>query len=1252
MDALVIVVVLGLGVGALLAWSGRAARRERERLLQQAVAALQQGQRAMEARIEALEHRARPAAPEASEAPGGPEARVPAAVAAPAPAPAALTPPEPEAPLPTSAAPAPAAPDAIPAAPPASWPAPPTVAPPAPRPAPPRPRAPAAPSAFAVLAARLRSFDWEGKIGVVAFSSIAAVAVIAAAGYFVVYSASHGWLRPPIRLAIALAVGTGLVVASVTRFADRYPRTVQPLAAAGVAVLFFAVFAGHTLWHLLPGLATFGLLAFITAVAVLLAVLRSAMVVAVLGLLGGFAAPFVVRSGENNYLGLFGYLLLLNVALAWVAHRKRWPILSALSLLLTMVYQGGWAARFLRETPLPSALGIFIVFPVVGFAGITLGARRPRTSSAAPSALARWTAVAGAVPPALLALYVAGSADYAAHWPLVLAFAAVVGAGLAVVAAWQGPEWLHLAGGGTVLATLGAFLLRSFDGSQWPGLAGLLAVLVALYLGAPLLLARLGRDFRAEGRLGALVAPLVLAAFAVAAHPASGAAPLRLLAPLLALTAACAAYAVLRGDGLVHLAAGATALLGEAAWSAFHLDASTLLPALLAYAAFAALFLGAPLLAERRGKPLQDGHPGPLLLAALCVLVFVADGAFEAALGTLVGLTGLAALIVAALFLLAARGRSLVLALAGVVLAFLLLALWSVTALAQAVLPGLLAAGALAGVALAGALLVAGRRPGGEADPARRAGPYLALGGHLFVAVVAASRGLAIPAAPWLAVLAVLDLGFVVAALLARRGALAVSAAAASALVLLAHQVGLGLEPPAPAVAGAAALGLAALFLLGWLVARRTGAAPASDLDPFGLAALVAVHGGQIALWLGSLGTTLLPAPFLVGAHLALGAAALAVAWLSSAEAVALVAAGLGAVGGALLAPPLGDRAPEALCLAVPAWLLAVGYPLVRGGRSRAERLPFVGAVVASAAFLLVGRSALVALGAGAYLGALPVVEALALVPHLLLLLRLEPAGARDLGRLATVAAAVLGLVTVAIPFQLEKQWWTIGWALLAAALAWLFGRVPHRGLLAWAAALLTTAFVRMVPFLNPWIFRYHARGQSPILNWFLYAYLLVAGAHLAVAWLLSGADDRLFPRWPRLSALAAAGGGILLFFLVNVEIADLWSQGERITFRFSAGLAPDLSYTIAWAVFAVALLVAGIALRSRAARLSAIALLGVTVLKGGLHDTAHLEGLYRVASLLGLAVALSVVALLLQRFVLHGRDVAASAAPLPPEVP
>lgn len=71
-------------------------------------------------------------------------------------------------------------------------------------------------------------------------------------------------------------------------------------------------------------------------------------------------------------------------------------------------------------------------------------------------------------------------------------------------------------------------------------------------------------------------------------------------------------------------------------------------------------------------------------------------------------------------------------------------------------------------------------------------------------------------------------------------------------------------------------------------------------------------------------------------------------------------------------------------------------------------------------------------------------------------------------------------------------------------------------------------------------------------------------------------------------------------------------------------------------------MLVAGIIAGSRITRVSAIILLTVCILKAFLHDLSRLEGLYRVGSFVGLAICLSMVAIILQRFVLRKTEVAA----------
>jgi uncharacterized membrane protein len=137
---------------------------------------------------------------------------------------------------------------------------------------------------------------------------------------------------------------------------------------------------------------------------------------------------------------------------------------------------------------------------------------------------------------------------------------------------------------------------------------------------------------------------------------------------------------------------------------------------------------------------------------------------------------------------------------------------------------------------------------------------------------------------------------------------------------------------------------------------------------------------------------------------------------------------------------------------------------------------------------------------------------------------------------------------------------------------------------------------------------------------------------------LLSRTKDELLESFMRVSKLLPAGAVILLFLLLNIEIADFYSTGRTIAFNFTATLAQDLTYTLGWAVFAVALLAAGIMLRNQPARIASLALLVVTIFKCFFHDLARLGGLYRVGSFVGLAICLALVALVLQKFVLSAR--------------
>lgn len=242
---------------------------------------------------------------------------------------------------------------------------------------------------------------------------------------------------------------------------------------------------------------------------------------------------------------------------------------------------------------------------------------------------------------------------------------------------------------------------------------------------------------------------------------------------------------------------------------------------------------------------------------------------------------------------------------------------------------------------------------------------------------------------------------------------------------------------------------------------------------------------------------------------------------------------------------------------------------------------------------------------------------------------------------MAWLAAAALAFVSVAIPLQLEKSWITVGWAVEGLAIVWLWTRLDHVGLKYFALLLLGAATVRLVA--NPEVLAYWPRPSWRIVNWLMYTYLVPAVALVGASVLLQRFE---LPRLtapereilPSNVAVASAACGlaavVVTFVWLNLAIADWFATGTTLTVSFARLPARDLATSIVWAAYALLLLGIGMAWRLSGLRWVSGALLIVTIAKVFLHDLGELRDLYRVASLVGLAISLLAVSLAYQRFV------------------
>lgn len=1054
----------------------------------------------------------------------------PAAIAAPAPEPVPAPPPLTPPPAPETFAPPPLSPPAPVAPPPLPHPvlvrpsalaAPPAL--PLPHPvAPPPPPAPATPS-----------IDWEQFMGAKLFAWLGGLAALLAVGFFVKYSFDHDLIPAEVRVALGFLLAIGLVIGGLAIDRTRYAVTAQTLIATGVVSLYTVTFACRAVYHFpfFGAIPTFLLMVLITGTAFLLAVRLAAQVIAILGILGGFLTPVLLNTGQDNPLGLFGYIALLDVGLVAVALHRRWLYLVPLGAAGTVLMQIGWAGKFFSDANAVPAVVLCLVFAGL-FLGTCLVARRRAQS--APELT--WSAIALAGVCYGFGLLFISHPAVGARMGLLFSFVLLANLCLLTLAWFAGLAWLvALAATGTALLLVhwaGALFTPALATTTMGVCLGFCGFFLATYFAAR----RFDRSAR-EITCSAIALPFVAFGFALffIGHPAVAARPGLLFTFVLVADVCLLAIAWFDKEyPKLHLVAGLSVFLLLAAWTGGRLTTELLPWALAFYLAHAALHTAFPLLLERH-RPAAAPSWWSQLFPPLALLL-------------------------------------------------LLLPLFKLDALSLLFWPCVLLVDLLAiGLALLTASIAA-------------------VGLVLLLTLIAAGVWIFhVPATVAAAPLLLLVIG-------------GFSVLFFAAGIFLARQLGarlasLGGAPALPAFFGDTRTQIPALSALlpFVLLIMMTARLPLANPSPvFGLALLLVV----LVLGLAAIVTIeWLPACALLGVagleyawrarHLSAGDATVPLAWYLTFYAIFTV------------------------------------YPFVFRRRFAGLTGPWaIAALAGLAQFPLVHRLVLASWPEPfqAISGLLPALFAVAPLVSLILILRRPPGDERTrLNQLAWFGGMALLFITLIFPIQFDRQWLTLGWALEGAALLWLYHRVPHAGLRAVGTLLLCTAFARLA--LNPSVLSYHARSATPLLNWFLYSYGTVTVCLFLGARLLAPPRDRVLGI--NAPPLLATLGTVLAFLLLNLEIADFFSApGERVlTFQFSGNFARDMTYTIAWALFALGLLLLSIWQHTRAGRYAALALLSVALLKLFLHDLARLDALYRVGALLAVAIVAIVASFAYQRF-------------------
>ncbi len=165
--------------------------------------------------------------------------------------------------------------------------------------------------------------------------------MVLAIGFFVKYAIDNNWIGEVGRVGIGLLCG-GILVGLAHKLRNGYKAFSSVLLGGGIAVFYFTISLAYHNFNLFTQTTSFIIMVVITAFAVAISLLYNRQELAIISLIGGFTAPFLVSNGSGHYQTLFFYLIILNAGLLIMAYNKAWRLLNLLAFIFTVVIFGSW----------------------------------------------------------------------------------------------------------------------------------------------------------------------------------------------------------------------------------------------------------------------------------------------------------------------------------------------------------------------------------------------------------------------------------------------------------------------------------------------------------------------------------------------------------------------------------------------------------------------------------------------------------------------------------------------------------------------------------------------------------------------------------------------------------------------------------------------------------------------------------------------------------------------------------------------
>jgi uncharacterized membrane protein len=218
----------------------------------------------------------------------------------------------------------------------------------------------------------VQKFSLENFIGLRLIHFIGIIVLVIGLSIGVKYAIDRNLISEAMRISLAYAADIILYLLSL-RLRKKYHLFSAILFSGSMASLYFTTYAAYGYYNLLSFALAFVLMILLTVYTVYEAIRYNRQEIALLGLVGAYAIPFLINKNADRADLFFLYISLINLGVVFLSVRKIWKLVGIVAQTITWILFIGWASmrydpKFqLTGTSFMAFFFLVFLFGVIGF---------------------------------------------------------------------------------------------------------------------------------------------------------------------------------------------------------------------------------------------------------------------------------------------------------------------------------------------------------------------------------------------------------------------------------------------------------------------------------------------------------------------------------------------------------------------------------------------------------------------------------------------------------------------------------------------------------------------------------------------------------------------------------------------------------------------------------------------------------------------------------------------------------------------